>query len=51
MDDEYDVFETVNGEPMWRCSVIGTEAAIDRLEELATASKSKVCIVRKPTCA
>jgi hypothetical protein len=50
MEREYDLFETLeDGEPIWRCSVIGIEPATAKLEELAAATTNEVCIMYIPT--
>jgi hypothetical protein len=41
MDREYDIFEKVDGNDMWVCAVVGHDAAIAKLRELATASTNE----------
>jgi len=49
MEREYDIFEKVDGQEMWRCSVFGHEAAIARLKELAVKSDNEFVVMYVPT--
>jgi hypothetical protein len=48
MEREYDLFEIVKGEQLWRGCVVGLEAANVRLKELAAATSNEVCIMYLP---
>jgi hypothetical protein len=49
MQREYDIFEKVDGQEVWRCSVVGHEAAISRLKELAAKSDNEFVVMYIPT--
>jgi hypothetical protein len=49
VDREYDLFETVNGEPIWRCSVIGLEPATAKLKELAAVTRNELRLMHLPS--
>jgi hypothetical protein len=49
VDREYDIFEKVDGHELWRCSVVGHEAAIAKLKELAAKSKNEFVVIYIPT--
>ena len=45
MDREYDIFEKVGENELWRCSVVGLEAAKLKLKELAAKSPNKFTVM------
>jgi hypothetical protein len=45
MDREYDIFETVEGGQIWRCSVVGLEASVAKLKELAGQSPNEFMLM------
>jgi hypothetical protein len=49
MDREYDIFENVEGQHIWRCSVVGHEAAIGKLKEMAAMSHHEFIVMHLPT--
>jgi hypothetical protein len=49
MDRTYDLFETVNGELIWRCYIEGREAALAILRERAGRTANELCIMHLPT--
>lgn len=49
MEPEYDIFETVGGNPLWVCSIVGHQAAIARLKELAATSSNEFTVMHLRT--
>ncbi len=49
MDREYDIFEKIGGHEIWQCSVVGHEAAIHKLQELAAASLNEFTLMYLPS--
>jgi hypothetical protein len=49
MDREYDIFETVDSTPLWRCSVARLEPALAKLEELAKRSPNEFTLMHLAT--
>jgi hypothetical protein len=45
MDREYDIFEKVDGNDVWCCSVVGHDAAMAKLGELVAASTSEFTVM------
>jgi hypothetical protein len=48
MEREYDIFEKVEGHEIWRCSVVGHDAAIAKLKELAAKSPNEFVVMYLP---
>jgi hypothetical protein len=49
MDSEYHIFESVDGDEMWRCSVIGNGTAMAKLKELAAQSPNEFVLMHLPS--
>lgn len=50
MERTYDIFETMpDGAPLWRVTVVGHEAAITKLKELAAKTRNEVQCIHLPT--
>jgi hypothetical protein len=49
MDRDYDIFETVDSKPLWRCSVSGLEPAVAKAKELAKQSANEFTLMHLAT--
>jgi hypothetical protein len=49
MDRNYDIFEIVGDDPIWRGAVLGHDPAIFRLQELASKSQNEFRLMHIPT--
>jgi hypothetical protein len=49
MQREYDIFEKVDDQEVWHCSVVGHEAAISRLKELSAKADNEFVVMYIPT--
>jgi len=49
MERHYDIFETIDYSPLWRCSVSGLEPAIAKMKELAERSANEFTLMHLPS--
>lgn len=49
MDRNYDIFEMIGENPIWRGAVPGHDAALARLRELASKSQNEFRLMHIPT--
>ena len=49
VEREYDIFEQINGEPIWRLSVIGLHGAIAKAKDLASSSLNNTVVMHMAT--
>jgi hypothetical protein len=50
MERTYDIFEILpDGNPVWRKAVIGHEASINKMRELASQSQNEFRVIHLPT--
>jgi hypothetical protein len=49
MGKEYDIFEQINGDPIWRLSVVGLEAAVEKAGDLASSSSNTIVVLHLQT--
>jgi hypothetical protein len=49
MDCEYDIFEKVDGELVWRSSIRGYNSTVRKIQELAEVSSNEIVAMYLPT--
>lgn len=50
MNRDYDLFEQFDdGSTIWRCNIVGHDAAVTKLKELAAKTRNEVFVMHLPT--